>query len=194
MRKYEGVFAELLTSFIFFKRSQGFKYNCEADALYKFLKFTTKLKISKPVLTKKIVEEWVDFSTNEGFKTNWRIVHPLRQFSKYLHAPGHKTYIPTTERRAHRSTFIPYIFTHSEIERIFANSDQLCPRRFSTIPIVIPVILRILYSCGLRISEAVKLRNTNVDLQTGILEIKDSKFGKDRLVPMSQSMVYICGQ
>jgi integrase len=96
------------------------------------------------------------------------------------------------------SPFCPAIFVCYQnllrCYRIFANSDRLCPRRYSTIPLVIPVILRILYSCGLRISEAVSLQNKNVDMEKGVLEIKNSKFGKDRLVPMSQSMVNICRQ
>ena len=36
MRSYEGVFAELLTNFIVFKRSLGYKYEAEADKLFRF--------------------------------------------------------------------------------------------------------------------------------------------------------------
>lgn len=194
MRSYEGVFAELLTNFIAFKRSLGFKYEAEADELYRFSKFSTTFKVSEPILTKDIVQAWCDKRPNEGDKNNRRRICTMRQFALYLNSIGHQAYIAPPASNTRHYTFIPYIFTNSEIERIFANSDQLCPRRFSTIPIVIPVILRILYSCGLRISEAVNLRNRNVDLQEGILEIKNSKFGKDRLVPMSQSMVLICRQ
>lgn len=194
MRSYEGVFAELLTDFIVFKRSLGYKYESEAYELYRFSKFSTTIKISEPRLTKDIVQAWCDKRPNEGHKNNRRRVCALRQFALYLNSIGHQGYIAPLASNIRHYTYIPYIFTHREIERIFVNSDQLCPRRFSTIPIIIPVILRILYSCGIRISEAVKLRNRNVDLCEGILEIKDSKFGKDRLVPMSQSMVHICCQ
>jgi integrase len=51
-----------------------------------------------------------------------------------------------------------------------------------------------LYSCGLRISEAVNLQNRHVNLQEGILEIKNSKSSKDRLTPMSKSMTNTCRQ
>ena len=118
----------------------------------------------------------------------------MRQFALYLNSVGYQAYIASPDKNIRHYTFIPYIFTHGEIERILANSDQLCPHRHSTIPFIMPVILRILYGCGLRISEAVNLKNKNVNLQEGVLEIKNSKFGKDRLVPMSETMALICRQ
>jgi integrase len=194
MRNFEGVFAELLTNFIIFKRSLGYKYEPETDELYRFSKFSTTLNIDEPRLTREIVQTWCAKRPNEGDKNNRRRICTLRQFALYLNSIGHQAYITPPASNTRHYTYIPYIFTHGEIKRIFTNSDKLCPRRFSTYPIVIPVILRILYSCGLRISEAVNLHNKNVDLQEGIMEIKDSKFGKDRLVPMSPSMVHICRQ
>ena len=113
---------------------------------------------------------------------------------QYLNSMGYDAYIASPDANARVYTFIPYIFSVDEMERIFACSDSLCPHRFSTIPLIMPVILRMLYSCGLRISEAVNLQNKHVNLQEGILEIKNSKFGKDRLLPMSSSMATICRQ
>jgi integrase/recombinase XerD len=49
-----------------------------------------------------------------------------------------------------------------------------------------------LYGCGLRISEAVNLRNEDVNLNEGILRINNSKFDKSRLVPMADSLTIIC--
>lgn len=194
MKNYEGIFAELLTNFIIFKRALGYKYQAEAEELFRFSKFSTTFNLNEPNLTKDIVQAWCARRPDEGSKNNHRRISTLRQFGLYLNSLGHKAYVAQAESHTRHYTYIPYIFTHSEIERIFINSDQLCPRRFSTIPFIIPVILRLLYSCGLRISEAVKLKNRNVNLQDGILTIKDSKFGKDRLIPMSQSMGHICRQ
>jgi len=43
----------------------------------------------------------------------------------------------------------------------------------------------LLYGAGLRISEALSLELTNVDLTAAILTIRESKFYKTRLAPMS---------
>ena len=194
MKAYVGVFAELMTEFVTFKQSLGFKYETEADELYRFSKFSTTFPMSEPILTKEIVREWCAKRPNEGVRNNRRRAYPIRQFALYLNSRGYQAYIAPADTNTRHYTFMPYIFTQSEIERIFANSDQLCPHPHSTIPLIIPVILRMLYSCGLRISEAVNLQNKHVNLQEGILEIKNSKFGKDRLVPMSESMTQICYQ
>lgn len=194
MKAYVGVFAELLTNFVAFKRSLGFKYEAEANELYRFSKFSTAFQMSEPILTKDMVQAWCAKRPHEGDKSNRNRLYLVRQFALYLNSVGYQAYIAPPDTNTRHYTFIPYIFTHSEIERIFANSDQLCPHRHSTIPIIVPVILRMLYSCGLRISEAVNLQNKRVNLQEGILEIKNSKFGKDRLVPMSETMTHICRQ
>lgn len=55
-----------------------------------------------------------------------------------------------------------------------------------------PVLFRLLYGCGLRLSEALKLRVQHVDLKDGILSVMDGKFNKDRLVPMSENCLTRC--
>jgi len=194
MKKYEGVFSELLTNFVILKRSLGFKYTTVADELYRFSIFSTRFKMTDPVLTKEVVQSWNTKRSNEGLRNNRRRAYTLRQFALYLTSLGYDAYIAPPESNTRYYTFIPYIFTCSEIDRIFANSDKLYPSRRSNMYLILPVILRMLYSCGLRISEAVNLQNKRVNLQEGILEIKNSKFGKDRLIPLSDSMLCICRQ
>lgn len=192
MTEFTGVFAGLLAKFIIYKQSLGLIYKAEAEELTRFAIFTRSFLLSKPVLTKELVQAWCAKREREGVRNNQRRVCVVRQFALYLNGLGHEAYIPPPSTSTGRYTFIPYIFTHTEIERIFSNSDKLCPRRNSTISYVIPVILRLLYGCGIRISEAVSLQNRHVNLREGILEIKNSKFGKDRLVPMSESTAEVC--
>ena len=52
----------------------------------------------------------------------------------------------------------------------------------------IPVIFRILFNCGLRTSELLKLRMCDVDLKENVFTILDTKFHKNRLVPFSDSV------
>lgn len=192
MKEFVGVFAEWLTKFVEFKKSLGYKYKVEADELYRFSLFTTTFPLSEPTLTKEIVLNWCTKQVHEQVRNSRRRAYPVRQFALYLNSMGLDAYIIPPRTNTCQYTFIPYIFTHNEIERILENSDQLCPRRDSSLPLVVPVILRMIYSCGLRVSEAVSLQNKHVNLQEGILELKNSKFGRDRLVPMSESMTELC--
>jgi integrase/recombinase XerD len=55
--------------------------------------------------------------------------------------------------------------------------------------LIMPEVFRLLYCCGMRVSEVLHLKCTDVDLATGILAVRKSKFNKDRLVPVAPSMV-----
>lgn len=58
--------------------------------------------------------------------------------------------------------------------------------------LIMPVLFRMLYCCGLRVSEATNLLAGDVDLEHGVLTIRNSKFGKTRYVPMSNELTAIC--
>ena len=58
--------------------------------------------------------------------------------------------------------------------------------------LVMPVLMRMLYGCGLRVSEALNLTVKDVDLENGILYIRHAKNDKERLVPMSASLTEKC--
>jgi integrase len=54
--------------------------------------------------------------------------------------------------------------------------------------VALGLIFRLLYGCGMRISEILHLNVDDVDLDAGILRVVDTKFRKDRLIPVSPSL------
>jgi integrase len=52
-----------------------------------------------------------------------------------------------------------------------------------------PEIFRLLYGCGFRLGEVLHLRVQDVDLDQGILTVRQGKGGKDRFVPPASSLV-----
>jgi len=192
MTAYVGVFAEQLANFLAVKQALGFAYTTEAAELLRFSRFTVTWGVNEPILTREVVQAWNARRPHEGLRNNGRRVSVLRQFSLYLNTLGADVYVAPPHGHIRHCTFTPYIFTHDEVERIFTYSDRLYPHRGSAMPYVMPVLLRLLYGCGLRISEAVRLSNQDVDLQGGVLAIKNSKCGKDRQLPMAPSLLGIC--
>ncbi len=194
MSDYEGVFADLLAEFVAFKRSMGFKYASEAYELHRFARLSTTFSLERPTLTDELVDAWSAIGPTAGPRTRSRRIYVLRQFALFLNTMGYEASIPIPERPTRHYTFAPYIFTTSELGRIFTAADRLMPCHRSTLPVAMPIVLRMLYGCGLRISEALNLENRHVLWESGILEISQSKFGKDRLVPMSPSLTEVCRQ
>jgi len=120
----------------------------------------------------------------------------LRQFALYLVSIGHNAYIPvhTENKKSRKSKYVAYIYTRDEINRIIECSDRIYPNRRSTMHLVMPVLIRLLYSTGMRIMETLKLQMKHVDLINGVLLIENAKYNKDRLIPLSASMLSILKQ
>lgn len=62
----------------------------------------------------------------------------------------------------------------------------------NSIIIILPALIRLLYGTGLRISEALSLRNKDVHLDDNYLVVRDCKNGKKRMIPISDSLSEVC--
>ena len=51
------------------------------------------------------------------------------------------------------------------------------------------VVAKLLYGCGMRISEAIRLRVKDIDFENGLIAIHQSKGGKSRYVPLPADLV-----
>lgn len=184
-KAFVGEFKELLEGFINQKRNLGFKYDTERDNFRRFSEFTQNYRIENKSLSKELVLEWTAKRKNEAVKTWEHRISNLRQFALYLLSQGYDAFIPIKSHKIRRNEYIPYIFTKKEIERFFKVVDSMLPHPMSTKHESYPLLFRLLYCCGLRISEARRLKISDVDFDKGVLFVRGSKFNKDRLVPMS---------
>ena len=55
-----------------------------------------------------------------------------------------------------------------------------------------PLMFRMIYGCGLRLSEALNLKLKNIDIEEGTITILQSKNNKDRKIPMAASLINRC--
>ena len=92
--------------------------------------------------------------------------------------------------------FTPYIFTKDQITLLFKTSDQLKGTRLNLTSkvYIIPALLRLLYGTGLRVSEALSLSCDDLNIKAKYLILRYSKNGKERLVPISDSLCNVCKQ
>lgn len=187
---FVGNFEELLIQFVQLKRSLGYKYTADADALKRFSKFTLNYTIKNHALTKELVDAWIAKKPTELDVTREKRINNIRQFAKYLTDLGYDAYIPFCKTKINRNLYTPYIFTKEELSSFFTVCDAIKPHPLSNRHLFLPAIYRLLYGCGLRISEALALKVRDVDLKTGIVIIHEAKSSKDRLTPMSSSLLH----
>ena len=146
-----------------------------------------ELKPGCPITTG-IADRW--FKSMEHLSTGTRVnrMSMLRLFCMYLSQFDprtcfiHKSFLP------HRNRPAPYIYSEEEVCLILDAARKMGPDG-SLRPFVISTVIGLLYSTGLRIGEALKLTLADVDIQGGLLTIRETKFNKSRYVPLSPSTV-----
>jgi len=190
---YNGPFKNHLTGHVEIKQAIGYKYKTEASHLKRFDKFTLNKYPKANVLTKEIVLDWCLKKTYETQANQCARASVIRQFGKYLDSIGVAAYILPKGYYDTEKQYVPYIYSVDELVRFFAETDKCrycyeCPHRH----LIMPVIFRMIYMCGLRLSEARLLKVADVDLDNGVLTIHHSKKDNSRLVPMSDLLTERC--
>lgn len=187
---FNSILSNNLYNFLKLKRSIGYKYQSEAHMLQRIDQFFVSEQLEKLELSEYIVLKWSLKRENESQKTHFTRVSIMRQFAVYLNKNGISAAFPQQiSKSAFSKTFTPYIFTHEQISTLINNADNM-PEAMgqSKINIIFPAILRLLYCCGLRVSEATTLRISDFDLNRGNITIRDSKNDNNRIVPISDSL------
>jgi integrase/recombinase XerD len=122
----------------------------------------------------------------------WHRKHEvLRGFYRFAMARGHAVSSPLPKIIPKPPQFVPYIFSQEELQRLLDASACCDGPRSKLQPYTCRMLILLLYGAGLRISEALSLTRAHVDLPAGLLTIRESKFYKTRLVPMSPALTAI---
>ncbi|MDN5930467.1 MAG: tyrosine-type recombinase/integrase [Pseudonocardia sp.] len=110
----------------------------------------------------------------------------VRGFARYLAGIDAATEVPPLGLMPHRQRWRrPFIYSAADIDAVItqAHSSIVSPLRASTYA----TLIGLLAASGMRIGEAIKLDRGDVDWAEGVLLIRESKFGKSRLVPLAPS-------
>jgi integrase len=176
-----------LDEYLSIRRALGFKLREEGTVLPQFLRFLEKEKAS--FITTVLAVQWATLPENV-LPVHWtRRLAMIRAFARFHCALDSRTEIPPPgllPHRYHRKP--PYIYDDVEIARLLQASKHLqstAGLRASTYS----TLFGLLVVTGMRISEPIALDRCDVDLAQGILIVRQTKFGKSRLIPIHSSTV-----
>jgi len=191
MPAFKSGLADNLYGFLREKRAQGYKYNVSIWTLRDIDAFLCRVAPAARELSRDLVEQWLAVRSREHPSSHAHRNSVMRQFTQYLVRQGIPAYVyPARFIRYGPSSFVPNIFTFAEVRDLLAAIDRTEPSSQSPLRhLILPEVFRVLYGCGLRVSEALHLRVRDVELTHGVLSICDTKFGKNRLVPPAPSLV-----
>lgn len=189
---FTGPFAPICESYVAQKRASGLDYNQQAKLLRLFDNFCKDYEIQSYTITKEIALTWCKKRPNEADATRYSRVSEMQRFAQYLCKQGYPSYLlPALPKCGEQH--VPYIFSTDELHLIFERLDSLSPTNLSpNRHLTMPLLFRVLYGCGLRISEALALLKNDVDLKDGILHIRHGKNDRERIVPMSATLMEEC--
>lgn len=114
-------------------------------------------------------------------RTQARVISGIKSFFKFLLLEGIIDNNPTSLLEAPKvGRKLPNILTVKEINNLIESVDESKPESQRN-----RAILETLYSCGLRVSELINLRVSNLHFRMGFIKI-DGKGNKERLIPVSE--------
>lgn len=174
-----------IRDYLALRRALGFQFEHVEGALRNFASFLEEKKTSR--LTSTLMVEWAKIP-RQAQPAQWaKRLGMVRDFARFWKSTDPLTELPPDgllpycyRRRP------PYIYTELEIEHLLAAASQLIPRdglRRHTYFTLFGLIA----AAGLRLSESIDLDQKDVDFSRGLLSVRNTKFGKSRLVPLHAS-------
>jgi integrase len=179
------ILREALLQYVTVRRALGSKLAEPERTLGQFISFLERERSSH--ITTALAVRWAMMPQAVQRATWARRLSMVRKFATWLSAFDPQTEVPPHRlipgrRRRNR----PYIFTDSEIGCLMAEAGQL-RSSIGLRPLTYTTLIGLLASTGLRPGEALALDKRDVDLENGILSIRQTKFGKSRFVPLDPS-------
>lgn len=114
-------------------------------------------------------------SANSPSRSNFKhMVYGLRYYFRHIGQNKRAIELPSLKKEAK----LPVILNRSELRELFKTPTLLKHR----------IVLTLAYSAGLRSQEIINLKISDIDFERKTIHIRQSKFKKDRIVPLSEYM------
>jgi integrase len=176
------------------KRNSGFSLKYMDAHIESFDLFCRGRFPDKKLLDQELAEAWIYDTNSKSRQELNKRVRTMRHLSNHLTSQGISAYLCPTRFKIPKPPE-PHIFTDEQLTEFFSICDS-----FDTIPssryrhILLPVMFRTIYCCGLRNSEACNLKREDINLDRGIAMIIGSKGHKDRLVYLPGDLLELCAK
>lgn len=194
MNKFTSFLTPLIEAYVSYqKASRHWNEASYGPNLLLFDRYCKKKYPEAVFLSQEMVDEWChkrDTETNNSCRSR---IYVVVSFIRYLRKRGKTDVLEPVIPRKERRKYIPHAFTDVELTNFFHACDNIPSSSYTeeqrSRKITIPVFFRLLYSSGIRTTEARMLRIEDVDLCHGILDIRYSKGHAQHYVVLHDSML-----
>lgn len=180
--------ADRVEDYLAYRRALGYRLRSEGLLLRSFAQYADDSGHRGPVSTE-LALRWARLPEQATRRYQARRLELLRGLAGYLapREPGNEV-PPRGLLGSSRSCRRAFIFSEAEIAALIEAAQSLAPadglrsRTYAT-------LLGLLACTGLRITEALTLKSGDIDLESGVLTVRQTKFRKSRLIPLHPSAV-----
>lgn len=182
-----SAFSGEIVGFLDYRQASGICIDQDIRHLKKLDAFLENNKTPLEGFDAEMSASWRSRREGESGHSHYMRVNFTKRFFEYLFIKGYKVTLPR-DVRPPKSNFVPHIYTDDEINRYFQAVDAYDFPGNPKNKVQFPVLFRLLYSCGLRVTETLMIRIKDVDLEEGIIRLRVTKGSKERYAVLSESM------
>jgi integrase/recombinase XerD len=168
-----------LDDYLWIRRALGFKLERAGRLLPQFVAYLERS--GTRTITTELALAWAKQPADSQPEWWAHRMSEVRGFARHLHALDPRTEVPPVDllpRQVCRAT--PYLYTEADVAALMQGARALHPPlRAATYE----TLVGLLAVTGMRVGEAIRLDRDDLDWMSGLLTVRDTKFGKSRLVP-----------
>jgi integrase len=193
--RFKSALAPYFTAYVQEHIMKGYKSSYLQGQLRTFDNYLFEIRHAKSYFMKSDYDKWLETISCHHPASIYNEVNVLAGFFRYMCQLGQECYIPRLPKNPVKD-FVPYIYSMEETEKIFNAADALRLNRKSHVPVmmIMPALLRLLYSTGIRIGEALSIKNRDIDFKRHVITINETKNGCQRLAPINDTMEIVLKQ
>jgi integrase len=187
MAQFTSQFASDITGMLEARATLGYLKEPYETILENFDSYCVKSGVKDDCLTQEIIFPWL-LQSRTG--TIQKRSSAIRFLARYIELNGREAYIlPANYFETNSSHSNIQILTDEQIAALFCSIDLLPEsKKVKYSNLILPVLLRLIYTCGLRPGEGCKLKRQYIDFSSGKIKIVETKKKKERFVVMSDDM------
>ncbi len=189
--EFKSIFKNELNYFIKYKRSLGLKYENEIFRLKYIDNILYKLKLKSKTITRETFYKLTERKNMQG-ENYARQYGVTKDFCKFLISSEYKNIYYEDKKFNIINNYKPVIYNDDEIKILFQTMDDYKEKyngkKYYQLYYTYSILFRLLYACGLRISEVIKININDINFEENTISIIDSKRHISRLVVFSNSM------
>lgn len=174
-------------------QSLGYRYEVRMRELRRFDRFLQRHPDLAAAPLPQLLEAWRHES--RGVRHQLRVQQCGQVLSKALHRKDTTAPILPIEAGLHRRVVQqerrPHLFTEAEVRRLLDAARTFPSHNAPLRPIALHAMITLAYCAGLRLGEIVSLTLSDLDLEGGLLEIRETKFFKSRRLPLAPSAISV---